>query len=69
MVYGVLARKHNYDRHVSSCSPSPQFSNLFLFLLVTSSSSKDPYLTSQYAIQFVKGMQFGIDSKYVLNYA
>ena len=43
--------------------------NSLLFLLVTFPSSKDPYLTSQYAIQFVKGMQFGNDLRYVLNYA
>ena len=54
--------------HVSPCPPPPpQFSTLPP--TVTFLSSKDPYLTSQYAIQFVKGMQFGNDLRYVLNYA
>ena len=49
--------------------PVPLLLNSLLFLLATFPSSKDPYLTSQYAIQFVKGMQFGNDLRYALHYA
>ena len=49
--------------------PVPLLLNSLLFLPATFLSSKDPYLTSQYAIQFVKGMQFGNDLRYALHYA